>query len=257
MKKFNTRLLLILLILSVSSTISYAQHGPGPFPYQPPQGVNRWTDPSSSEYIYKEVSMNLLSALNSTDDALMVSFDMKLSLDEEGKPLVAFTDPGSGNNILEIVYSKRTVTITRYKTINGQRVSYDYHLFDPIFENIGEDVSARWHFSAFFTSTSLYIVCSTIGDGVKNLMSPIFFGLDDINRYPNINSIMYKFIGRNNQAIIKLGDSQSQSGFQSYISNIKVNSLNNAEWTKTMQKEFASGGGLYSNSQVILGDSDE
>lgn len=241
MKNYTLHFLLFMLVSWASTTISFAQHKPGPFPYQPPQGVNRWTDPSSSEYINKEVTMNQLSALNQSDNALMVSFDMKMSLDEEGKPLVGFSYPGSGNNILDITYSKRTITIRRYNKINSRLVFYDYHLFDPIFEDIGQEVSARWHFSVFFTSTSMYIVCTTLGDGIKNLMSPIFFGLDDKERYPSTNSIMYQFIHRNSQAIIKVGDTQSINN--PYISNIKVNSLNNAEWTKIMQKEFASGGG--------------
>lgn len=239
MKKIKVGVLLTISIMLLPLNILLAQHSPGPFNYQPPQGVNRWTDSSSSEYAYKTVSMNLLTTPATSDNGLVVSFDMKLSLSEELKPLVAFSGDGqAGDNVIEIVYSKRTVTITRYKTLNGKRVSYDYHLFDALFEDIGTNTSARWHFTVFFTSTSLYLVCTIIGNEVRNMMSPIFLGLDDTNRYPDSNAVMYRFLKRDSRAVIKLGDPQSR--FPTYISNIKINSFNNAEWSKTMQKEFAT-----------------
>jgi hypothetical protein len=82
--------------------------------------------------------MNQLSALATNEDGLMVALD--LDLQSEGKSIIAFSDKGvNGDNILEIVYSERTVTVRRYNTVKGQRIYYDYHLFDPVFKDIGTE----------------------------------------------------------------------------------------------------------------------
>lgn len=217
-----------------------AQHGPGPFSYQPPLGVNRWTDPSGSEYAYIPITMDRLSALPASDDGLMVSFDLKLALNEESKPLLAVAFQGDWpRTFINIVYSKRTVTVTRNKWFGvTHQITYDYHLFDPLFEDIGTDVSARWNVKVYITSFFMYLVVSIAGIEVRNLMSPLYFGVDDQDRYPNNNSHMHSFIHRSPNAVISLGD--PARNFPAYISNIRINSFVYGDWWKTVQREFSS-----------------
>jgi hypothetical protein len=227
---------IIAILLSVGHVI--AQHTPGPYTYQPPEGTNRWTDSSTSKVAYKTVTMNQLSALSANEDGLMVAFDLDMDLQSENKPIIAFSDKGmSGDNILEIVYSQRTVTVRRYNTVKGQRIYYDYHLFDPIFEDIGEH-SATWRMSFYFTSNFIYIVATVKGTEIRNLMSPLYFGLDFQKWYPDSESSMYKFIKRDNNAVVKIGD--VKSAYAPYIANIKINSIVYSDWWFTIQKEFSS-----------------
>lgn len=227
-------------LITIPAVKIEAQHGPGPFSYQPPEGVNRWTDQSGSEYSYIPLTMDRLSPLSSSDDGLMVAFDFKLALDEEGKPLLAITLLGDWERtFIKIAYSKRTVTVTRNKWFGTtHKITYDYHLFDPLFEDIGQDVSARWRAQMYITSYFMYFVVSITGSEVRNLMSPLYFGIDDQYRYPDNNSFMYQYIQRSSNAVISLGD--PNEGYPAYISNIKINSFVYDDWWRTIQREFSS-----------------
>jgi hypothetical protein len=239
-KKDNNKMKWYYLLLAIlfSNGHIVAQHDPGPYSYQPPQGTNRWTDSSTSKYAYKTVSMNQLSTLTTNEDGLMVAFDLDLDLQSEGKPIIAFSDKGvTGDNIIEIVYSERTVTVRRYNIVKGQRIYYDYHLFDPIFEDIGEH-SATWRMSFYFTSNFIYIVATVKGTEIRNLMSPLYFGLDFQKWYPDSGSSMYKFINRDSNATIKIGD--VKSAYTPYIANTRINSIVYSDWWFTVQKEFSS-----------------
>jgi hypothetical protein len=212
----------------------------GPFLYTPPEGVNRWTDSSSSKYDYRTVSMNQLSVLGSTEDGLMVSFDMDLNLySEENKPVITFSD--SINDIINIRYSQRTITAKRSNRVNGNSVSYDYHLFDPLFEDTTGIVT--WQIKVYFTSSFMFIVAGKKRSDYK-YMSPLYFGLDHREKYPDSESIMYKYINRSSSAIIKLGD--INHNYSPYISNIKINSIVYSnpsatdDWWRTLQREFSS-----------------
>jgi hypothetical protein len=110
-------------------------------------------------------------------------------------------------------------------------------LFDPIFEDIGEH-SATWRMSFYFTSNFIYIVATVKGGGIRNLMSPLYFGLDFQKWYPDTGASMYKFIKRDSNAVIKIGD--EKSSYAPYIANVKINSIVYGDWWFTIQKEFSS-----------------
>jgi hypothetical protein len=235
----TTKFFCFLFVLLLPAGHIIAQHIPGPYSYQPPEGINRWMDSSTSKFAYKTITMNQLSALATNEDGLMVAFDFDMDLQAEGKPIIAFSDKGvTGDNILEITYSERTVTVRRYNTIKGQRIYYDYHLFDPVFEDIGTEQSATWRMSFYFTSNFIYIVATIKGSEIRNLMSPLYFGLDYQKWYPDSGSSMYKFINRDSNAVLKIGD--EKSAYAPYIANTKINSIIYGDWWFTIQKEFSS-----------------
>lgn len=216
-----------------------AQHVP-PFSYNPDKGTQRWSDPTSNYVNAKNIPMDRLSAIPSSDNGLVVSFNLRLALNEENKPLVSFTDLGEeGEVFMEILYSKRTITINRYKEISGKRIKYSYHLFDPLFKDIGTGSSGIWNFRLYFTSEFMYFVAETLPSTGKDFyMAPMFFGLDDAYRYPQTNSIMGKYLNRSERAVIKLGSQETQ--YQAYIAQPSVNSFDYSTWWKVMQAEFAS-----------------
>jgi hypothetical protein len=92
--------------------------------------------------------------------------------------------------------------------------------------------------SFYFTSNFLYIVATIKGDEIRNLMSPLYFGLDFHKWYPDSGSSMYKFINKDSSATIKVGDAKSI--YTPYIANIKINSIVYADWWFTIQQEFSS-----------------
>jgi hypothetical protein len=170
-------------------------------------------------------------------DGLAVCFNVHLKPDRDegnpGTPLVAFTNEGeSGVNSIEIYYSRSTVTIRRFAKINGRWGSYDYHLFDPLFQL---DEEKTIEFRAYFTTGFMYLVCN---DGGKFLMSPLYFGLDHIWRYPDPNSNMFQFLNADNRAVIKVGDEKLLHG--PYVSDVAVYGFNYEYWAGQMQRQFSS-----------------
>jgi hypothetical protein len=211
----------------------------GPFLYTPPEGIERYSNSTPTGYI--NISMDKLSPLTSTDNGLMVALDIDLDLKEdEDKPIISFSNDGSENNLIEIRYSERTVTVKRYNIVNGNRVSYDYRLFDPLFKDTTGIVT--WRMKVYFTSSFMYIVTRVKGSLYK-YMSPVYFGLDNHEKYPDINSVMYRFINRDIMACIALG---SLADGAPLINNIIINSFVYSnpsapdDWWRTMQREFAS-----------------
>lgn len=226
-----------LLFLFLWCPSVFAQHEAGPYQFSPYVGNLIWEDTDESTVNYKLVSMDKPQALTNGQDGLIACFNIHLKPNvDQLAPIVALSaDGANSNNILEIIYSKNTVMIRRYATINGVRKSYDYDLFDPLFQFTAEKT---FEFRLYFTSNFMYLVSKDIAINPGYLMSPLYFGLDYINKYPSSSSFMYKFLNRNNQAVIKIGD-QSQKHLP-YISDVKIYGFNYEDWAKQMQSGFSS-----------------
>jgi hypothetical protein len=222
-----------------------------PFSYTPPDGNSRWSGLDlkpdcgltgcwfsvpviSASFI--TVDMDNLSKLNDNEDGLLIAFNISLGLKSEGKPIIAFNDSVYGYNFLEFEYSKQTVTARRYNTINGKRISYEYHLFDQLFEGNVSD-SATWRMGFYITSCFTFIYACK--DGTQNIyLSPLYFGMDHQKKYPDPESKMYKFIKRDHRATIIIGDVYVD--WSPYISRATIRSFVYADWWKQVQREFSS-----------------
>lgn len=215
---------------------------PGPFTYRPPEGVIKWADTTGVEHKYIPIPMDSLGEIPLYYDGIMLSFHVNLDLNDVNKPLVAFALGGEDpeHNLLEVIYSKRTVTVRRYKNFTNpiRRVHYDYHLFDPLFEYNKIATSQKWRIQVYFTSEFMYFVASAVGNEILNLMSPLYFGLDDTNRFPHGNANMYAFLRHYQTAIVKFGD--QNLAFPSYVSDVTINTFLYSDFSKTVQREFSS-----------------
>jgi hypothetical protein len=223
-----------------------------PFSYVPPMGVHRWSGPDlkpecgltgcwfSTPVILASaviIDMTKLSKLNNDEDGLLIAFNMDLALQSEGKPIIAFNDGVSEYNFLEFEYSKQTVTARRRNTVNGHLVSYEYHLFDQLFEGKVSD-SATWRMGFYITSSFTFIYACK--DGTQNVyLSPLYFGMDHQRKYPDPESRMYKFINRDRNAKIIIGD-VDLSWMPPYISRVAVRSFVYSDWWEQIQREFSS-----------------
>jgi len=223
----------ILLIYSISL---FGQHEAGPFDFSPYVGNLIWQDQEQSTINYKQISMNQLPQLADGEDGIIISFNVHLRPSgDESTPLIAFSADGTNNNLLEIIYSKNTVTLRRYGIINSSRKYYDYHLFDPLFQFTTEKT---FEFRVYFTTNFLYLVTKDITINAGYLMSPIYFGLDYINKYPSRDSNMYKFLNRDSRAVMKIGDYSRQH--LPYVSDAQVYGFIYQQWANEMQSGFSS-----------------
>jgi hypothetical protein len=212
----------------------------GPFLYTPPEGINRYSY-AGAQSNYEIFTMDMLSALSPADDGLMIAWDLSMDLKQnEGTPLMSFSVPGFIDFFIEIYYSSRTATIRRYNLLEGKAVSYDYHLFDPLFKDTTGIVT--WRMKVYFTSSFMFMVAGEKISPYK-YMSPVYFGLDSQEKYPSPYSVMYQIINRKKKAYITLGSFSSKDVT---IGNVIINSFVYSDpsapddWWRTMQREFAS-----------------
>lgn len=230
-------LLAMFMLLAVSLVAQ-----PGPYTYRPPEGIIRWADTTGVAHNYIPLSMNQLSQIPASDDGLMVSFHVNLALNENEKPLIALALGGEDpeDNLIEVVYSKRTVTVTRYTEIGAplKRIHYPYHSFDPLFEDNGITTSQRWRIQVYFTSEFMYFVVSIMGTEVRNFMTAFYFGLDSTYRMPDSRAKMFAFLRRYQTANVKLGD--QNRGYPPYVFDVTINSFKYDDFWRTVQREFSS-----------------
>jgi hypothetical protein len=208
-----------------------------PFYYAPPDGTLQWTA-TSGKVAQKVISFED-GVGDNNDDGLMITFDLDINVNNENdsnKPIISFSE--QNNNFLSVLYSGKTVTVRRYNIVNGQTKSYDYHLFDRLFEDISGTVTYR--IKVYFTSNFMYFVTyrGNNADSKRYYLSPLYFGLDYQEKYPNHNSRMYRAINGSTTNIIRavLGS----NGYSPYINNVKIYSFLYDDWWKNVQQNFSS-----------------
>jgi hypothetical protein len=179
------------------------------------------------------------------DDCLQIEgyFDINTATDNN-KPLVAFEY--DTKRLLEIRYSDSTAIIRRYnheKMINNKPSFYDYTLFDPLFiSRIPNTGNSNWLIQVYFTSNFMLILTSENVDydtnGYKYYMSPIYFGLDfknmlakdGDNQFIDNGSYMYKYLKKDSNAKIIIGDIRGASPYAPYIDYLSVFSMSYASY---------------------------
>lgn len=215
-----------------NSNLVLGQDQAGPYDFSPPTGALVYEDQEQSTLTYKPITMDKLNPLGNNIDGLIVFFNIHLEETEKMKPILSFSTNGmNGANIIEFYYDGKTATVKRFVEINGIRKSYDYLLFDPLFDFQG---GKDYVFRAYFTSNFLYLVTK---DSRKSgfYMSPTYFGLD----VPGSNEHnMKQFLERSAQATLKVGDSSRT--LLPYISDIKIYAFNYPDWAKMMQLNFSA-----------------
>ncbi|PRD47779.1 hypothetical protein [Sphingobacterium haloxyli] len=234
-------LVLILLVFFQHSV--FGQHEPGPYSFNPYIGNLVWMDGEESTLTSRTITMNNLQPLDNEQDGLIVVFQVHLRSEDEMLPLVAFSILGAqGSNLIEIYYSKSTVTIRRFFHTDGQRKHYDYHLFDPLFVFSGE---RNFEFRTYFTSNFMYLVSKDLECNPGYLMSPVYFGLDQGITFSQSDSgtqqgfsNMGVFIQRSSNAAIKIGDTTGKR--LPYISSTQIFGLRYGDWWQQMQSGFSS-----------------
>lgn len=237
MKNIIKRTLLLAFFLTLR-IVGFAQHDPGPYTFNPFLGNMVWMDEQHNTQSSRTITMNELQPLENDQDGLIVVFNVHLSSSEDMIPLVALSREGSnGNNIIEIYYSKHTVTVRRFFDLKGKRRYYDYHLFDPLFDFTGQ---RDFEFRTYFTSNFMYLVSKDLSRNPGFQMSPIYFGLDQGLTYKSgVNgSNMGMFINRDSRASIKVGD--FNGAHTPFVSGTQIYGMRYGDWWKQMQGSFSS-----------------
>ena len=170
----------------------------------------------------------------------MVSFDVTLSESENDKPLVSFYDKSIVNSpILRIYYSNQSIVIRRYNAFKSDY--YIYKVYDQMFNfHISDHVITPWTYTmrVYFMSNFIFIVTTRHDNMNNNYLTPLFFGLDNPL---NGNSVMSKFINRDENAVIRIGVlSNDDTSYPPYISNARIYSFTYSDLKNHIQNNFSS-----------------
>lgn len=180
------------------------------------------------------ISMDQLSELSPQKNGLSITFFLKADLSSIVTPLklLSFMYDVETNTFLEIFYHNGTIMIRRRVNLLEPKLSYDYELFDPLFDIESGKIDTKL-VSIFFTRDFFWIETgSSVITVPDKRHSAIFFGLD-IPTY----TFMSKYLQRDLKAKIKLGDS-SISGQISMPGEVNIYEFNQDNLIKELQTNF-------------------
>lgn len=239
------KLFLLLFLFPQCYVLAQYPSPAGPFDYSPiPYELSNSIDKRTIAMLRSSIPMNgfafylgdnnlhWFEEIAQNDDCFMIEalFSINAATDNN-KPLIALEYDTI--RLLDIRYSDSTVVIKRYnheRMMDGVASSYDYKLFDPLFIPQTGGVN-QWYMQLYFTSGFMLIV--TTENANDYYMSPIYFGLDfknmltkdGNNQFIDNGSYMYKYLQKNPQAKIIVGDPLPASPYDPYVDNIWMYSL--------------------------------
>lgn len=152
--------------------------------------------------------MNEIQPVSEGATGLMVMFNLRADLSKISSPLklLSFSLSSERDSHIDIFYTNKTLMFRR-KLEGGSPYYYDYDLYDPMFSV--EDGEVVWEVKIFFTGYFFWIETRNTNKLLSNKWhAPIFFGLN----LPN-QDIMSKFLQRSENAVIILGDADTNALF--------------------------------------------
>ncbi|MDR0573315.1 MAG: hypothetical protein LBG96_04675 [Tannerella sp.] len=244
-KLFKTRvcifIFLLFSLLCCKTMTLVAQQVAGPFNYSPPDYTISWNDDTDSVFASRQVEMSNVPRNPLKNDGVMVAFDMTLASSENNKPIVSFYDRGFGSDpILHIYYSNNSIIIARQPT-EWQGNTYHYSCYDKIFD-FTTSGNNKFQVKIYITSRFIFFA-ARVAMTNDNYLSPFFFGLDAKGE-----SVMQKYIQRSSDAFIRVGDYNTSSSYQPYISIVELYSFNYNTLQQELQNNFSSPNSPTSNN---------
>lgn len=206
------------------------------------QDKRDYLTPQGKSLFYKQIndangltiSMDQLSEVSAQKNGLSITFFLKADLSSIVSPLklLSFFYDTETSTFLEVFYHNGTIMVRRRVNLLEPKLTYDYELFDPLFDIEAGQTDTRI-VSIFFTRDFFWIETGNSAITVPDRRhSAIFFAID-IPTY----TFMAKYLQRDSKAKIKLGDS-SFTGQFSMPGEVNIYEFNQDDLVNELQKNF-------------------
>lgn len=228
MIKFTQKLIIVLLVFFAFQKTASQDN----YHYSTPIMGNRLYFKQVTDANRNVIKMSESTPISEGNDGLMLSFMLRCNLDQINEPLklVSFTTSTEENSFMDVFYDDGTLTFRR-KLTPGSPSFYDYNLFDPMFQQTGQELT--WEIRIFFTSYFFWIEIRDTRILVgRKYHAPVFFGIN----LPN-DDFMGKYLSNSSQARFILGDSNEEFPF-SMPSEVSIYEFKYKELKDELQNHF-------------------